>query len=433
MAVIMSICFVGCNNTQTNHPNSSENDSVTTEDKYSHLLFSSASNTQGAYIIRRSAKPSAITSDGVIDYSNSSGNFLLIKFIDNASLKEVVLCGKPNCAHKDDTCNAYIPSALQVTSSNGNVRFPIMHSQGYIFFQNDKLYVIDPFGDIVMMNPDGTEHEKILSIDSKYNIQKGYLYNNKVYLHASYLSPFEADTEQEFTDKDYNLALLEIDLQKKSCKEIFSFANELETEFLGLYESKAYYFYRSPNKTLASHTQQAVDNEENSHDIKLYSYDLETGKKILIVENKKSHEMDNVILSENAIYYHNRKGKELQQLCLDTDKTETIVAEFGGYIKFFYTQTFYDNRLFFVRDNALADAFSAKPKANETCYLDLKSNIIKKVDYGCPLEDGGFFPVSDFAAVTKDYYIFSGDLNGQLVAVAKSDFYNNTSKTILIK
>lgn len=370
--------FSGCGNPPANKP-----DNGGEEYKYSTSLSNSASHPKGEYIIESNEKLNESYSIVIsIDPSESSDRFSLIKFIDKETSKETVLCNKPNCAHNDSSCNAYVQSAFSFkpssTQMGGEVNFSLMMSP-YIFYYNNKLYVIDPFGEVTVMNQDGTSHEKLLAIDSKYMIDSGFLYNGKVYLSVRYLPEFDKSDELEFSDKDHNIALLEIDLQKKSCKELFSSKIELETTFLGLYDDKAYYFYRTPNTLTSAKSQKEVDDEENGHDVKLYCHSLSGGKE-MISENIKSFEMDNVTLYKNGIYYHDRKEQAIKKYNLDTKENETVVENLGGYIDSFYTVANVDDKLFFVKNNSLSDAFADHPKANETFSVDLKTGEMKKVE-----------------------------------------------------
>ena len=44
-----------------------------------------------------------------------------IYFIDSKSGKTVPLCGKPNCKHKDNSCNAYLRVAHKIQVYDGNI------------------------------------------------------------------------------------------------------------------------------------------------------------------------------------------------------------------------------------------------------------------------------------------------------------------------
>lgn len=434
LIMMMTFSFSGCvGDDKVEETQNTGTLSASPESRYSFLLRSSFSGEKGVYSIKSNLnKESGST---VIDISGNSDkeNYSLITFLDTASWKSVTLCNKPNCSHSDDTCNAYIPSFMSVKEEGGQVRFPTLVGSGYIFGLNEKLYLIDPYGDITVMNEDGTEHQKLLSIDSKYEIVRGFLYNSKVYLNVKFLPPYDKNTEQDFSDEDYYMGLLEIDLQNKSCKELFSFKIELNTSLLGLYENKAYYLYKSPNRLPSGNTQSAVDEVENGHNVKLYTYDLTSCKKEILRDNLKSYEMDDVILAQDSVYYHNRKTKTMERMHLDSGETKTVISDLGGYIDFFTYDTFDDNKLFFIKDNYLADAYASPEPKNETFYVDLENGEVKKVEYICNKNGGTQQNLTGFYAVTDDSFIIYKDDSENLFAISKSDFYKGAENFIPIE
>lgn len=433
IALIFSICsLISCKNdndnsdtkiTSQNTGNTDIDNSDIENDSYSHPLTSNWNVGSGIYIIK--------------SYGDDDP-YALINYIDNSTLNQVILCNKPDCQHDDENCNAYMPMYPSIIENSENIKSPIFDTDsGCIFQYNEKLYTIDIYGSIVSMDPDGSGHQKIMDLNSKYTITECYLYNGMVYAHAQYWPTFDGSSEQEFTDEDSILTLLEIDLQNKTCKELYSFNNEPETELLGLYDGKAYYCYRSPNQIPSSNTQQAVDAEENGHDVKLYYYDLKTGKQNYIEKTIKSFDMDNIILADNFIYYHNRREKELNRLNLDTGETDVLIADLDGYIDYFWSDTtVYDNKLFFIKNNSLSDAYAEPAKKNETFYVDLENKEVQKVNYSYKNTYSETNNLHGFAAVTDDYYFITGDSTsdneeGGLIAVLKTDFYNNNFDNII--
>lgn len=402
-------------------------------DKYSRVLTSFTANEKGAYIIESPERKKESGTSVVEIPGEAAGEkaYSLIKFIDNVSLKEVVLCNKPGCTHRDSSCNARVMSPFNAVKGGDGVRLPMMNSVGYIFALGGKLYTFDPMGDVTVVEKDGTQHRKLLTVDGKYKIEKAYLYKGKLYLDVRYLPPFDSDREEVYSDKDHNVALLEIDLEKKACKELFAFKVEPETEIIGIYENKAYYFYKSPNKLISAHNQQAVDNEENSHDVRLFSYDLSSGEKAYIKKDIKSYELDNPVLIENSVYYHNRKNAEFIALSLDSGESKAVISDFSGYIEYFSGNTFFDNKLFFIKNNQLAYAYADPPKENETYYIDITTNEVGKVGYTNKSDGGLNVSLRSFRAATDDYYILYGKEGA--VAVRKEDFHNNKQNFIPVK
>ena len=376
---VFFICLAGCSNTPESvisETNKLE-EPINSKMQYSEPLTSSVEGPLGAY----SLEPNMSLDDEgifVFDSENAEKYYSLLYFTDKETNTKIVLCNAPNCQHADESCNAYFYSMSSIKEENENTIFPILDSDGYVYWYNDKLYVIDPFGDIIEMKKDGTNHKKLLSIDSKYNVLSGYLYNENIYLNVQYLPPYDGSSESEFSDKDYTISMLEINPNSGKCTELFSFANELDTTFLGIYENKAYFFYRSPNTLAKAPNQKAVDDEENGHDVSLYYYELHGTERKYIKKDIKSYEMDNAAFDRNAVYYHNRKEKKLLKLDLDTQKTEEIITDIGGYIEI-NTPT-ENEKLFFMKNNMLADAFSGEEQENEDYYVDLNTKEVIKVE-----------------------------------------------------
>lgn len=140
-----------------------------------------------------------------------------------------------------------------------------------------------------------------------------------------------------------------------------------------------------------------------------------------------------MILAQDSVYYHNRKTQTMERLHLDSGEIETVISELEGYINFFTYNTFDDNKLFFIKDNYLADAYADPKPKNETFYVDLENGEVKRVEYVCNKNDGTQQNLTGFYAVTDDYFIFDKDNSGNLVAVLKNDFYKGAENFIPIE
>lgn len=169
-------------------------------------------------------------------------------------------------------------------------------------------------------------------------------------------------------------------------------------------------------------TQQEVDDAENGHDVRLYACDLATGERVMLREGLKSYELDDVILAQDSIYYHNRQNQALERLHLDSGEVETVLSDLGGYIDFFALNAFVDNKLFFVKDNYLADAFANPAPENESYYVDINTHKAQKIGYYTESSDGTRNILRSFTAVTEDFFIFAGGDSENLIAVSKDDF-----------
>lgn len=381
---MLSVVFllVGCSNTKDNNAENIPSVSDTIENDtetgaYSQSLSNTADSVNGIYSIENN-----IWSEDSVNIAISSDNgdkyYSLLSFTDKSVNKKVVLCNKPDCNHTDSSCTAYFPSYVSVLQDSEDVRFAIMDSEGYVFLYDNKLYVLNPFGDLIVMNRDGTNHKKLISIDSKYFILNGFLYKDSVFLCVKYLPDFDGNSEQEFSDEDYNMALLRLNLSDGKYKELFSCKQEQETNCLGIYDNKAYFFFRSPNTLSSAKTQQEVDSEENGHDVCLYSFDILFEKRMDIIKDIKSYEFDNIVFDKNTVFYSNRKEKKIIGLDLDTNIKKEIVLDIDGYVEL--QSPIKDNKLYYIKNKELTNAFSSTKQQNETYYVELNSGKVSKIN-----------------------------------------------------
>ena len=107
------------------------------------------------------------------EYSNSGDAFsCLMMYTDKATGISGPLCGKPECLHRDENCNAYVFRHL---------------SPGFgLSIYEGKLYWVNGMAEITRMNPDGTSRETVCRIHgdplkntNNYRMllfHRGYLY-----------------------------------------------------------------------------------------------------------------------------------------------------------------------------------------------------------------------------------------------------------------
>lgn len=88
--------------------------------------------------------------------------------------------------------------------------------------------------------------------------------------------------------------------------------------------------------------------------------------------------MDDIAFDKDAVYYHNRKEEKIIKLNLHTGEKNDVLTDIGGYIEI-YTPI-EDNKLYFMKDNQLANAFSSAEQVNEKYYVDLDTGKLNKTD-----------------------------------------------------
>lgn len=79
---------------------------------------------------------------------------MLLYFCPRGENKSFPLCGKPNCRHEDNTCNAW-------------------YGGGDFIFFNGSIYMSDRL-DVIKMNPDGSDHQIVAHVDLSAVSYSGY-------------------------------------------------------------------------------------------------------------------------------------------------------------------------------------------------------------------------------------------------------------------
>ena len=118
------------------------------------------------------------TEDTIYSFSSQAGDMFhnMLSYTDKATGITGYLCGKPECLHRDESCNAYLTTYL---------------SPGYgLCVYEGKLYWVNGMNDIARMNLDGTGREnvcrvwnKVIENHTNYRMtmfHRGYVYYARV-------------------------------------------------------------------------------------------------------------------------------------------------------------------------------------------------------------------------------------------------------------
>ena len=116
------------------------------------------------------------TEDTIYSFCDHTGADMLITYTDKATGISGPLCGRPECLHRDATCNAYVH----------RVRFAYGYGgYGYgLSVYDGKLYWIDGGTQIVRANLDGTGRETVGEIQTE-NYEKPH--NQMIVFHRGYV------------------------------------------------------------------------------------------------------------------------------------------------------------------------------------------------------------------------------------------------------
>jgi hypothetical protein len=123
-----------------------------------------------------------------------------IYYVDEAQNISEKLCGKPECDHESQSCNAYIGRAYG----------------GTLQVYDGRLYFVDRSGILYRMNMDGTERERVMQID----IGNGDL---ALVIHRGYVYVKQINTEIVNGQTSYKMLILQYVLgDQESKKELYT-------------------------------------------------------------------------------------------------------------------------------------------------------------------------------------------------------------------
>ena len=95
--ILLCICLTGCGG--TNQKDYGENYNQEQDAQNFSMIRNAAATENGFYVLQDQ----------------------YVYFIDKKSKKAVPLCGKPNCKHKDNSCNAYFTHPENIQAYAGNL------------------------------------------------------------------------------------------------------------------------------------------------------------------------------------------------------------------------------------------------------------------------------------------------------------------------
>lgn len=410
LALALCLCFGFSACKKSGHA-STEPDPAS--DHSSVLLNNKWQSIQGAYILEDAQQNQLFSTV----YNDESVSYLY--FLDGVTAEKVLLCNAPNCQHTSNTCNAYFATA-----------------GGTVFMLGDTLYVLEQTtGSLLAMQPDGTNHASVLTIGSQYKIHQVFLYNEQLYLDAAYLPQQTANTNEElvFSQQDYPVALLAVDLSAKACRELFHFTNEPDTVLLGICREQACYQY-TQQRTQQPLSQEQLHDIENNLQTAVYARSLEDGKKTQHLQTTANC-LDSVIMHNALLYYHSREASAIQSYDLVSGKTQTVLANLGGYVRL-ENWSMFENKLFYTLDHEGNNAFTNVVQENEVYYYDFATKASTQVAYTYRLDPhlDVRLPFDGFYAQTEQYFILRIDTQGETLRLGKlkkDDFWANRFDAII--
>lgn len=318
-----------------NSPNTKESSSDDTADIDDNANKSSMSN------LTMVNHEGCATDNGFYYLKNitaDSGGYSLVMFLDKASMLEIPLCNKPNCKHKEDTCNAFVEGG-----SMGN----------YLFTDHSKLYLIssgsgmlfggdmeggfeitDSYGSkmsssppkIVSFNLDGTNRAELMVFDSGVRLESPFvLSGGKLYCVKAEMKAQKIDGSASSIDSivAQNEELVCIDLDKKSKTPICAFKDHY---IVGVCDNKLVIerLHSSVNPdTIDFNNDAEFLKYYNDMDRTILTFDVNTKEEKIVVTGKTT-QIDGLVYGDGLVCYFDGKEKKVKKVDLSTSEIADV-------------------------------------------------------------------------------------------------------------
>lgn len=246
-----------------------------------------------------------------------------VYYVEKETLRSTILCGKPECQHQDQSCNAYIGNVWHIAYYDGKLYYADAQEQGGFGGKDWNLY---------SMNTDGTQKQKVQALRSpnegfwatptQFAIHNGYIFykSNRENILCAPLgtSPEAADiakTNNLDPGEEIALASLEQWYLWADGETFYCFGNPKADRF-----RNQLYAYQPRSKQL-SKVWEVPDSADtgtwDTSDISVNGWYINNG--ILYY-----------FLSGNGLYQYEIAGKTTMQIAAITDLEQTGTAEFDN-------------------------------------------------------------------------------------------------------
>lgn len=260
-------------------------------------------------------------------------------FVDKETMQSTILCGKPECLHQDQNCNAYLGNISHITYYDGKLYYAAGQEQGIPG-------VDEGVWNLYAMNADGTQKTKVLTLRAE---NEGFYSNpTQFVIHKGqvlFLSdrenilcvPLGGNLEDAKAVKTNDLGL-----------DYEAVADSLELWYLWADQDKFYCFGNPKSEQFREVLYEYDPGTEALTQIWMVPESAETGKWDTSDVSVNGWYIDQGILyyylSGNGLYQYNISTKETQQIAALDDPKYTGTAEFDGelaYINNRETDTIY--------------------------------------------------------------------------------------------
>ncbi len=302
--ILLSLFLVGCQslNQQSSKDERQQEKENLTLKEWKYLFWKGDTSKDGYYFIKSGDEESHIS------------------YYDYASKKELYLCNKPECQHKDETCTAYLYGPAMM---------------GELFTYGDHLYRMETIGfsmnalgereakgpGIIQMDLDGQNRKELYCLENGYQFEHSsfVLADNKLYIPITKTQDIEVKSNEvmQVTTQSH---LCSIDLTNGEMKEVFDM---MDKAIIGVDKRqlimRTMNYSENPQKYLDEKNYQKYDQLMMNAKVNYEIYDMDT-KECKKIEVKQD---EDGTYYQHKIYYTQKSA--LYVLDLDTQKVEKMI------------------------------------------------------------------------------------------------------------
>jgi hypothetical protein len=267
------------------------------------------------------------TEDG---YYFLTQNMLHLYYFDYATKEAVIACAKPECKHKDNTCNAYMWSTPYIVDN-------IYYHNGYLYYMKYE----SGMSVLVRMDTAGNNREDIAKI-----MPSGQDASTHLVFHGDYAYAYCEYTHYTL-DEEYTEIIKRISLKDGSTNNIY----EVSGKNITVADVKSY-----GNRLYFAVQEQVEKRSYNSKTRGLYAYDYDTEKVSLVSDEDIS---DYCMIGDKNIFAYYVVGQGLYYSDINEQTTQLVIKADKIYdrcnLSYDGNYVYMDNILYQIRTNSRAD------------------------------------------------------------------------------
>lgn len=276
-------------------------------------------------------------------------DMMYLKYFDYETKEVVMACAKPECEHKDSTCNANMRNIAYVASN-------IYYYNGHLYYMK----IENGMSVLVRMDTAGNGQEKIAEI-----LPSGQDSSTRLVFHDDYAYAYCEYTHYTL-DEEYTEVIKRISLKDGSTKNIYEFTGtNMSISYVRSYENKLYFTVQ----------EQAEKKSYNSNTKALYTYDYDTEEVNMVSDANIS---DYCLIPEKNILAYYVKGEGLYFSDIKEQTTRLVMKSDKLYDM---CNLSYDGKYVYM-DNLLYQAYyySRDERQRKCMVLSIEGDLINEID-----------------------------------------------------